>query len=291
MNELIGYDTVSKVFWVPDDCEFGVCYGDGRYENSPAAHARFPRLFQLGRFVDLTVRGALWKDPLSGTDIEPGNAGPDTAVFYVQGEHKLGIKRPDVYASTSDMRQILQNLSNAGIHVGEPGPTRPLVIYTAHPTGHKHRCGPHTCGFPVEADMTQFWWSSISGRWNGFPGDLDVNLAREDAFGAPKPLDPWRIFYPNPKFPFKINNRVEHWGERDLIVRVDGALDHPDKYGPYLKGQLRPALKFVRDRIWRIAKYQPPAFTHPRAHAAWEINHRGSRWQLINHRIQAIDAL
>lgn len=288
---MIGYDTVSKTFWCPDDAEFAVCYGDGLYENEKACHARFPRLSVEGKVVDLTVRSALWKDPLSGSDIEPGNAGPSTAVGYVLGEHKLGVLRPKLYADLSDMRVVLQNLANANIRVGPPGPARPVTIFTAHPTGHEHLCGPTTCGFPVAADITQFWWSSIQGRWRGFPGDLDVSTARLDAFTPTIRTNPWLIFPHQPRFWFFVNGREVHWDEKAVMVRVDGALALP-RYKEYLKTQLRPVAKFLRDRIWRIAKYEPPDYTRLRERAIWaDHRHLGIRWQLINHRIQKIDAL
>lgn len=290
---MIGYDTVSNSFWVPDDAEFAVCYGDGIYENEKACHGRFPELVKAGRIIDLTVRSALWKDPFSGSDIEPGNAGPKTAVGYVKGEHSLGVARPDVYADQSDMREILAQFDRAGIHIGAPGPTRPWKMYVSHPNGHEHLCGPSTCGFPVAADITQFWWSDIFGKgnWRNFPGDLDVNIARDDAFGPPKPVSPYLIFDNHTYFKFHVNHGDVHWTERDLIERVDGALQHTPKYHDYLKGQLRAPLKQVRDRIWKYAKFQPPQFTHPRPHVDWGTNKRGTRWQLVNHRIQKIDAL
>lgn len=289
---MIGYDTASSSFWVPDDPDFIVCYGDLHYENEAAAHARFPELVGQGRVIDLTAAGAIWKDPFSGSDIEPGNAGPQTAPGYIQGEHKAGVERPVVYADLSDMRQVLSLLDRAGIHVGAPGLTRPWRMFTAHPTGHEHLCGPTTCGFPVFADITQFWWSSIQGRWRGFPGALDVSTARPDAFGLLKPINPWGIFPNRPMFKFRVNGQVVHWDERAAMVRIDGALKHPANYHGYLKGQLRPVAKFLRDRIWRVAKYQPPDYTRSRAHAVWsDQRHFGTRWQLINHRILKIDAL
>jgi hypothetical protein len=245
-------------------------------------------LVKAGRVVDLTAAGALWRDPYSGSDIEPGNAGPYTAANYVKGEHALGVKRPVVYADLSDMRTCVGVLENAGIKVGAAGPTRSWRMYTAHPTGQEHLCGPTTCGFPWNADITQFWWSSIQGRWHGFTGDLDVDCAREDAFDQPKPVDPFAI-YPtetDPSLPNKGNERL-------TAVQCDGALKQPGQYRSYLKGQLRSEIKAFRDRIWVISVCRPP-YGKPlqrRAKPDWATNKRGVRWQLLNHYMQRIDAL
>lgn len=282
---LTGYDTATSSFATPGDAEFIVCYGDLHYENEGAAHARFPELVRRGRVIDLTAAGALWKDPYSGSDIEPGNAGPGSAAGYVKGEHARGVERPVVYADLSDMHAILGLLEGAGIIVGAPGPARKWRMYTSHPTGVPHLCGPRTCGFPREADVTQFWWSSLQGAWHGFRGDLDVNLAREDAFGVPAPVDPYAIFLrqTNPSLP-------NHGDERLTVEQVDGALQHP-RYYPYLRGKLYGELKQFRDRIWTISKYQPPDFKTPRPVADWSSNRRGTRWQLLNDRMKKIAAL
>lgn len=279
---MIGYDTASSSFWTPGDADFIVCYGDRLYENEGAAHARFPNLVKAGRVVDLTAGSAIWKDPYSGSDIEPGNAGPPTAPGYVQGEHANGVKRPWVYADLSDMRTVISLLEAHGIATGAAGPTRPWRMFTAHPTGQEHLCGPHTCGFPYDADATQFWWSSIQGRWHGFAGDLDVDTARADAFLEPVPADPYRIFPTDlPKsLPFDGNERL-------CVESADGALAHPRKYRNYLKGIVYGDLKEFRDRIWRVSHYEPPDFTKKRSSADWGDS-RGPRWQAINDRMKKI---
>ena len=285
---LVGYDTASSSFDTPTDAQFFVCYGDRLYENEAAAHARFPELVKAGRYVDLTAGGALWKDPRSGTDIEPGNAGPATAGPYVAGEHALGVPRPVVYADLSDMYGVVSSIQGRGIAVGPAGPERPWVMFTAHPTGREHLCGPNTCGFPYDADMTQFWWNSLSGAWRGFTRDLDVSCAREDAFGAPKPVNPFLIFptETDPSLPNKGNERL-------TAEQADGALKNPTKYRNYLKGELRTEIKAFRDRIYVISVYQPP-YQPPlvkRGKPDWVSNSRGTRWQLLNAYMQRIDAI
>jgi hypothetical protein len=283
---VIGYDTATSSFWTPDDPDFIVCYGDKLYENVLAAHARFPKLVKEGRVIDLTAVSALWKDPYSGSDIEPGNAGPKTAVPYVQGEHQRGVERPDIYADLNDMHEVISLLGQNGIHTDAPGPSRPWKMHTAHPNGKQHLCGPHTCGFPYEADITQFWWSSIQGPWHGFTGDLDVNVARDDAFG-PVHIDPYLIFPTN--LPHSLPNKGN---ERLTVEEADGALEHPNNRGlhRYLTNVVYWNLKKYRDRLWRVSHYEPTLFNKKRPHPNWS-NNRGPRWQLIDLRMRKIAKL
>lgn len=282
---LIGYDSATPSFSTPNDPQFIVCYGDLHYENEAAAHARFPELTKAGRVVDLTARSALWKDPFSGADIEPGNAGPSTAAGYVKGEHALGVTRPDVYADLSDMRTVIALLEQAGIAVGPAGPSRPWRMYTAHPTGHEHICGPSTCGFPWEADITQFFWSSLSGEWRGFKGDLDVNAAREDAFAQPVPADPFHYgWYQRGPFPYK----GEMLNERAIVQEYDKLRatqtwhTHPHRAR---LAQLREWLEFLAKRVaYEAHKNNPRASI---AHAlATGPYHDGFRFQGLVRRAQ-----
>jgi GH24 family phage-related lysozyme (muramidase) len=105
---------------------------------------------------------------------------------------------------------------------------------------------------------------------------------------APAPTpgpDPYAIF-PRGKLPgISID-------ERDTVVHVDGALQHPGRYRGFLKGTLRPRLVACRDRCWRIAKYQPPDYRIARRTPAWnDTRHLGQRWQQLNNRIKAIDRI
>lgn len=276
---LIGYDTASSSFATPNDPQFIVCYGDLHYENETAAHARFPGLVKAGRVVDLTAASALWKDPFSGSDIEPGNAGPSTAVGYIRGEHDRGVTRPVVYADLSDMRTIIGLVEQAGIPVGAAGPQRPWRMFTAHPTGQEHVCGPATCGFPWEADLTQFWWSSIQGAWRGFSGDLDVDAAREDAF--PIPPDPHYAWFPTGPFPYfgQQLNEQAIVQEYDRLRATQTWTHHPSR--PELH-RLRVELEFLAKRVAYLAhKAAKPGQKYD-----WKPNRWGWRFQQLIRRSQ-----
>lgn len=279
---LLAFDTAASDYGpVPANAQAILPYMDKRFRNVDAARARFPHLFDQGLVATITAG----RGDADIVDWEPGNVDPPPADWYDQ-QHSLGRWRPGFYEDLSDGKATILPALQA--HLGPlppPGSGRPVRVLTAHPTGVPHLCGPRTCGFPREADVTQFWWSSLQGAWHGFRGDLDVNLAREDAFGVPAPVDPYAIFLrqTNPSLP-------NHGDERLTVEQVDGALQHP-RYYPYLRGKLYGELKQFRDRIWTISKYQPPDFKTPRPVADWSSNRRGTRWQLLNDRMKKIAAL
>ena len=110
-------------------------------------------------------------------DMEPGNAGPQTAASWVRRQWRRGVPRPILYASLSDMRQVLANLRAGGI------PLSRVRIWTSHPTGHPHRCTIKACGYEMPddpVDATQYIWN---------PGGVNVDISElaPDFFGTPPP--------------------------------------------------------------------------------------------------------
>jgi hypothetical protein len=166
---------------VPQDAQAVAPYMDGLYKNDTAARARFPNLAAVGRILTITCR----KADADVLDWEAGNTCPPPEWWWQQ-QHQLGRWRPCFYANQSDMRTILPALERVLGKLGQPGPARPVRLWIAHPTGKEHLCGPLTCGFPWEADATQYWWSSLQGGG----ADIDISTCRDDFFNTPIPPAP-----------------------------------------------------------------------------------------------------
>lgn len=84
-------------------------------------------------------------------DIESGDASIWQAPVWVRRQQSLGVKRPVLYTSVSQVPGLLSELKRNGIGRGE------VRLFTAHYTGRPHRCSP-LChfGFWGRADATQF---------------------------------------------------------------------------------------------------------------------------------------
>lgn len=166
-----------------------VCYSDRLYKNDIEARTQFPQLQLMGRIIALA---AATEPPDSsyagdGVDTEPRNLPPMAAAVSIKARLDLGHWRPVGYADLSDMHLLISDLHYLGVPTPAPGPGRPWRVFTAHPTGVRHLCGPHTCGgLQVDADATQWWWSSLQN-----PGglDLDKDVFRADFFKS-SPLPP-----------------------------------------------------------------------------------------------------
>lgn len=104
-------------------------------------------------------------------DIEPGDATPADAPAWVRRQIRRGVERPVVYASASQMDDVLAELDAAGI------PRTAVRIWTAHYTFAPHICGPASCGElqRTKADATQ-WTNRSMGR------NLDESLVSRAFF-------------------------------------------------------------------------------------------------------------
>lgn len=266
------YDTANGSFdTVPGDAQAIAPYMDGDFNNIAAARERFGHLFDLNRVVSLTCRAG----DADAVDWEPGNTDPDPIAWYRQ-QRDSGRWRPGFYADLFDMKQTILPRLGMIIQLGKPGPRRPVRIITSHPTQEPHICGPKTCGqFPIDADATQYWWSSVAHS----PLDLDKTLIRADAF---RPLvDPHYAWY----YTVKVDHK--EYDEGAIARKYDELRDQPlSKILPN-----RPELKILRaqcdllaDRVARVALYNDAG--HKRLHAEWGVDHRGFRYSGLLHRSQ-----
>ena len=167
-----------------------ICYSDRAFKNDVEARAQFPLLDTMGRVISLAAA----TEPVDsanagdGVDTEPGNLPPMAAATSIKARIVAGHWRPVGYADLSDMHNLISDLHYLGVPTPPPGPGRPWRVFTAHPTGVRHLCGPSTCGqFQVDADITQWWWSSLQNP--GGP-DLDRDVFRLDAFPGVMPVPP-----------------------------------------------------------------------------------------------------
>lgn len=218
-----GYDS-TIISNIPRDAGAVVCYSDRRFRNDGEARAQFPHLVIEGRIIALA---AVTEPPNSdlagdGVDTEPGNVGPAGAAQSLKARIRAGHWRPVGYADLSDMRTLISDLHLIGIPTPPPGPRRLVRLYSAHPTGIKHICGPATCGFPIEMDGTQWWWSSLQNP--GGP-DLDKNVFRDDFFRTASPRPPTRPPIPKDTMTLVVGHNTD--GRQELFVQLQsGEVKH-----------------------------------------------------------------
>lgn len=144
----IMYDSVT-VSEIPDDARAVAGYVNGAFQTFPVLQEEFPN----SQKVSIAVTSSA--DAMC-LDVEPGNARPSDAPKWVKRQLERGVKRPIVYASVSEMDEVLFELRAAGIKRSQ------VRVWTAHVEAGKHRCGPDTCGQLREttADATQWTWTS-----------------------------------------------------------------------------------------------------------------------------------
>lgn len=108
------------------------------------------RLFPNSRLVSIAIRSA---DRGQFLDVEPGDATvADFPGWFRNHPHARG-----GYCSESNAAALVGAARAASI-----GPEH-FVLWTAHIGHGRHICGPKTCGCPVQADATQWTWTS-NGR-------------------------------------------------------------------------------------------------------------------------------
>lgn len=207
-------------------------------------------------------------------DIEPGGGkNGNIGVFMHNADRSHGL--PWLYTFESNGVAMIAAAKGFGYRQGHD-----YYVLSAHPgtRAGKHICSPQTCGASFTADGAQ---------WN-FAGSFDASILNAYMLPSakPKPADPYAmfpIFVGDLTLPNKGNERL-------TVEQADGALEHPDKFRAYLKGQLRAEVKEYRDRISRISHFEPPSFAKRRPHPDWSSK-RGARWQGLNRRIERIDAI
>lgn len=204
-------------------------------------------------------------------DIEPGggsNGNVGTFMHNADKDHGL----PWLYTFASNGAPMLAAARSFGYQQG-----RDFYYLSSHAGRGEHICGPGTCGYP-QADGTQY----------EFAGAVDYSVLNDYMLAAAKPIDPLAIFPTSLPVGHGFPN---NGNERLTVEQAHGALQHPEKYRGYLKGKMYYELKAFRDRIWRVSKCEPPAFTKLRPVADWADDHRGRRWQELNALMKKIAAL
>lgn len=175
-----------------------------------------------------------------------------------------------LYGFTSEMPDILAMAHGLGYVQGKD-----FYVFSSHPTGREHICGPKTCGVPWQADATQ---------WLFTPG-WDVSILQDYMLQRPveHAHDPYALFpaeVGDPKMPNKGNERL-------TVEQCDGALKgwyERGLYHDYLKGAIRLEIRMYRDRCYFYAKRATPA-------RGWAYHNLGTRWQALNNRLKKIDAI
>ena len=141
-------------------------YVDGNWVTFPELVVKFPNAARL----------SIATNPHNSArclDVEKGNALIPQAVNWVKAQLQAGRKRPVLYASVSTWPQLEAALKAGGVKRGFPGRRR-YRRWTAHYTGHPHRCT-RNCwpGFRGRAAATQYT-DHADGR------NLDASLCSRD---------------------------------------------------------------------------------------------------------------
>lgn len=181
MSNLEGYDSVAltSVEWraiVPESAGYeGVIgsYGNGRFANTSAAKAAFPK----ARHIVYDVNGSMPACDI--LDVEPGDASPPTADDWARAHNSTAdlshvMPHPGLYCSASTTSTVISVMLDAGFERSD------FLIHSAHYGKGQHVCGPATCGFP-QADGTQYADKGLRGQ------NTDLNVFLPHFFAAPAP--------------------------------------------------------------------------------------------------------
>lgn len=157
------YDSI-EVEQIPSGARAVAGYVGGKWPTFAALVKAFPR----ARHLSIAISATESADCL---DIEPGDATPEQAAVWVRGRLHEGARRPVVYASASQIDNLVALLKAAGVDRSR------VRLWSAHYGRGRHLCGPHTCGEvrSTEVDGTQYDDRAL-GR------NLDVSVIRRDFF-------------------------------------------------------------------------------------------------------------
>lgn len=148
------FDSVT-VAEIPQNAEAVAGYVDGRWKTYPELVAKFPH----ARKVSIAVSASADADCL---DVEAGDATNAEAAAWVKRQWARGVKRPILYTSVSNWKQLDADLRAAGIKRRPYG--KSYHRWAAHYTAQPHRCG-RSHGMPgwTKAGATQ-WTDKAQGR-------------------------------------------------------------------------------------------------------------------------------
>jgi acetyl-CoA acetyltransferase len=139
----IMYDSVDLA-QIPGDAPAVAGYVGGHWPTYVQLARRFPHARRLSIAVNAS-------EPAETLDVEAGDARPDQAPAWVRQQIARGVRRPVVYGAVSQMQEIVNLLTQAGLR------RQDYRLWSAHFTGRPHVCGP-ACGFGMRelADATQY---------------------------------------------------------------------------------------------------------------------------------------
>jgi hypothetical protein len=145
-------------------------YVDGDFKTDGPVRQRYPK----ARFVSLTVLGG--KASADGCDRENGDLSAEGAARWVQYRLSSGAWKPVVYASISNMAEVISELSKLGIGRDQ------VRLLSAHYGLGQHICGPKACpdGKKLGLDMDGTQWTD---KASGFMhSEIDASLLASGFF-------------------------------------------------------------------------------------------------------------
>lgn len=149
---------------IPSNANNLAGYVDGAFQTIPYLRKHWPNAHHI---LPITVFGHTAAHCL---DVEVSDASPSDAVDWIHDRHQAGVQHPKVYANLSTWVQIIGFIEKARM------PRDRFRVWTAHPTGVAHLCGPECfSGFKYRSDSTQFDWHAL-GR------NLDESIFRDGFF-------------------------------------------------------------------------------------------------------------
>lgn len=161
-RQIAMFDSVT-VSQIPRDAEAVAGYVNGYWPTYATLLREFPHARKLS--IAVTVHA-----DAECLDVEPGDAVPEDAPYWVKRQIRRGIRRPVVYTSVSQAARLMSVLAAHGIKRSQ------YRLWTAHYTFQKHFCGP-ACGFSFagRADATQ--WTDRANNLS-----LDESICAPDFF-------------------------------------------------------------------------------------------------------------
>jgi hypothetical protein len=238
----IQFDDATEANALPLGQSVAVYYADGPFANETAVRERLPHAQLHG----LTTKGE-HSTKIAGVDCEKWDATPEEAEAWVAWEVENFSPLVIVYANASTWADGLEAaLAKYGSRI-----KRWVAAYPG--TGND---------VPAGFDAHQ-WQGNVPGE-NG--GIVDKNIALDNFF-THYSLD-YSIFYPEDK----INGVVYH--ERADVEAYDRLRKTTDS-GAGLD-ELKTKLKTIADFVYEVAHTEALAKT---GKTAWNINHRGTRYQ------------
>lgn len=141
-------------------------YVNGRFRTYPDLVKKFPG----HHLLSIAVTADADADCL---DVEPGDASVDQVGAWVIRQLSLGVHRPCLYASVSQMAAVIR-----AVHAADAAALNQVRLWTAHYTFTRHICGPASCKqLSLTADGTQ-WTDRSRGK------NLDESALMDDFFTA-----------------------------------------------------------------------------------------------------------